>query len=64
MYHTPKYCRLREYTNVVAACWHSIVKNAHTLLDVVGRCALIQVSTLCCYFEVTLGYLKNQVKGD
>ena len=25
MYHTPNYCRLREYTNVVAACRHSIV---------------------------------------
>ena len=37
--------KLREFTNV--ACWHSIVKNAHVLLDVVGRCgALIQVSAL------------------
>ena len=38
MYHTPNYCRLREYTNVVVACWHSIVQNAHALLDVVGQC--------------------------
>ena len=35
MYHTPNYCRLRQYTNVVAACRHSIVQNAHALLDVV-----------------------------
>ena len=40
MYHTPNYCRLREYTNVVAACRHSIVQNAHALLDVLGDSAL------------------------
>ena len=29
------------YTNVVAACWHSIVQNAHALLDVFRQRALI-----------------------
>ena len=31
---------------------NSVVKNTHALLDVVGS-ALIQVSALWCYFEVS-----------
>ena len=26
MYHTPNYCRLQGYTNVVVACQHSVVQ--------------------------------------
>ena len=50
---------IRGYTNVVVVCRHSIVQNAHALLDVIGRSFRSSAHPLrrCLYLAIGYRYL-------